>query len=114
MKIVFVVMRFGKDGLATNILELTRGLINKGHELHIITSGFKSISTSDTTFFEELKSEFNTLGVHLHYFTEPSGNALKKIVTSICGCVCDITAKFDFHSLVAKKKVHFYCTCRYH
>ncbi|SEL71658.1 Glycosyltransferase involved in cell wall bisynthesis [Maribacter orientalis] len=83
MKIVFVVMRFGKDGLATNILELTRGLINKGHELHIITSGFKSIATSDTTFFEELKSEFNTLGVHLHYFTEPSGNPLKKILASV-------------------------------
>ena len=83
MKIVFVVMRFGKDGLATNILELTRGLINKGHELHIITSGFKSMATSDTSFFEELKSEFNTLGVHLHYFTEPSGNPLKKILASV-------------------------------
>jgi glycosyltransferase involved in cell wall biosynthesis len=83
MKIVFVVMRFGKDGLATNILELTRGLINKGHELHIITSGFKSIATSDSTFFHELKSEFDTLGVHLHYFTEPVGNPLKKMVTSV-------------------------------
>ncbi|WP_116772104.1 glycosyltransferase family 4 protein [Maribacter litoralis] len=83
MKIVFVVMRFGKDGLSTNILELTRGFINKGHELHIITSGFKSKATSDTNFFQELKSEFDALGVHLHYFTEPSGKPLKKIVTSV-------------------------------
>ena len=83
MKIVFIVMRFGKDGLATNIMELTRGLVDKGHELHVITSGFKSIATSDTTFFEELKTEFNTLGVQLHYFMEPSGNPLKKIIASI-------------------------------
>ena len=83
MKIVFVVMRFGKDGLATNILELTRGLVKKGHDLHIITSGFRSVATTDTTFYQELKTEFNTLGVPLHYFKEPSGNPLKKVVTAI-------------------------------
>ncbi|SIQ78037.1 glycosyltransferase family 4 protein [Maribacter ulvicola] len=83
MKIVFIVMRFGKDGLSTNILELTRGLINKGHDIHIITSGFKSIGTTNTVFFEELKSEFNALGVHLHYFKEPTGNPLKKTLLSL-------------------------------
>ncbi len=83
MKIVFVVMRFGRDGLATNILELTRGLIQKGHELHIITSGFKSNATGDSTFFQELKTEFSALGVSLHYFKEPSGNRIKKGVASI-------------------------------
>ncbi|MBQ4915651.1 glycosyltransferase family 4 protein [Maribacter sp. MMG018] len=87
MKIVFIVMRFGKDGLATNILDLTRGLVHKGHELHIITSGFKSIASDDYTFFEKLKTEFNTLGVQLHYFKEPSGNALKKGFGSIASLV---------------------------
>ncbi len=83
MKIVFVVMRFGRDGLSTNILELTRGLIQKGHELHIITSGFKSNATAENSFFQELKTEFDTLGVPLHYFKEPSGNSVKKVMTSI-------------------------------
>lgn len=83
MKIVFVVMRFGRDGLSTNILELARGLIQKGHELQIITSGFKSNATGDSTFFQELKTEFNTLGVALHYFEEPYGNGLKKGITSV-------------------------------
>ena len=82
MKIVFVVMRFGKDGLATNILELTRGLVKKGHSIHIITSGFRSAASTDTTFFQELRTEFNTLGVPLYYFKEPFGNPLKKVLTS--------------------------------
>ncbi len=87
MKIVFVVMRFGRDGLSTNILELTRGLIQKGHELHIITSGFKSNSTAENSFFQELKTEFDTLGVPVHYFKEPSGNPVKKMMTSISSLV---------------------------
>ncbi|MFD0799556.1 glycosyltransferase family 4 protein [Maribacter chungangensis] len=83
MKIVFVVMRFGQDGLSTNILELSRGLVDKGHELHIITSGFRTGATTDTTFFKELKTTFTTLGIRLHYFMEPSGNPIKKIGLSI-------------------------------
>ena len=79
MKIVFVVMRFGQDGLSTNILELAKGLVSKGHELHIVTSGFRTGATTDSTFFNELKSAFTSLGIQLHYFKEPSGNAFKKI-----------------------------------
>ncbi|PIB31207.1 hypothetical protein BFP77_02425 [Maribacter sp. 4U21] len=83
MKIAFVVMRFGKDGLATNILELTRGLVQKGHELHIITSGFRRTPSTNNHFFEALQTEFQTLGVSLHYFEEPYGNKLKKGITSL-------------------------------
>lgn len=83
MKIVYIVMRFGKDGLATNIRELTQGMVECGHEMHIITSGFKIKEEKDTTFFDELKAQFNVLGVTLHYFKEPYGNPLKKGISSL-------------------------------
>ncbi|MGO4921000.1 glycosyltransferase family 4 protein [Maribacter spongiicola] len=83
MKILFVVMRFGKDGLATNILELTKGMVHKGHEVHILTSGYKIKSSNNTEFFDNLKSEFQHLGVHMHYFKEPKGNPIKKGIQTI-------------------------------
>ncbi|WP_339654736.1 glycosyltransferase family 4 protein [uncultured Maribacter sp.] len=83
MKILFIVMRFGKDGLATNILELTKGMVNKGHEVHILTSGYKIKSSNNTEFFDNLKSEFQHLGVHMRYFKEPKGNPIKKGIQTI-------------------------------
>ena len=83
MKILFIVMRFGKDGLATNILDLTKGMVEKGHEVHILTSGYKIKSSNNTEFFDNLKSEFQHLGVHMHYFKEPKGNAIKKGIQTI-------------------------------
>ena len=76
-------MRFGKDGLATNIQELTRGLVKKGHEVSILTSGFKKRKNQDNYFFDALKDEFKTLGVTLYYFKEPKGNPFSKIVQSV-------------------------------
>ena len=83
MRIVFIVMRFGKDGLATNIRELVQGMVERGHELHIITSGFKIKETTDTSFFDELKAQFKLLGVTVHYFNEPNGNPLTKGFMSV-------------------------------
>jgi glycosyltransferase involved in cell wall biosynthesis len=82
VKIAFIIMRFGKDGLATNIQELTRGLVKKGHEVSIITSGFKEKENQDNHFFDALKEEFKNLGVQLYYFTEPKGNPVSKILRS--------------------------------
>ncbi len=87
MKIVFIVMRLGKDGLATNIRDLAQGMVEQGHELHIITSGFKIKEASDNSFFDELKNKFNTLGIPIHYFKEPKGNPLKKGLLSISSLV---------------------------
>lgn len=83
MKIVFIIMRFGKDGLATNIRELTQGMVERGHEMHIITSGFKIKETTDNSFFDALKAQFEALGVTVHYFKEPYGNTFKKAVLSL-------------------------------
>lgn len=83
MRIVFIVMRFGKDGLATNIRELAQGIVERGHELHIITSGFKIKETTDTSFFDDLKTHFDILGVTLHYFKEPIGSPLRKGLISV-------------------------------
>lgn len=78
MKILFIVIRFGKDGLATNIAELADGLVSKGHELHIITGGFKEQANQDNSFFDALKQRFANLGIKMHYFKEPQGNILSK------------------------------------
>ncbi|MDP2527940.1 glycosyltransferase family 4 protein [Maribacter dokdonensis] len=83
MKILFIVMRFGKDGLATNILDLTKGMVEKGHQIHILTSGFKIKSSSNTVFFDQLKSDFQELGVEMHYFNEPKGSSLKRGINTI-------------------------------
>lgn len=80
-------MRFGKDGLATNIRELVQGMVARGHELHIITSGYKIKETTDTTFFDDLKMQFDTLGVTVHYFKEPNGNLLKKGMISLTSLI---------------------------
>ncbi|KAA2217468.1 glycosyltransferase family 4 protein [Maribacter flavus] len=85
MKIVFIVMRLGKDGLATNIRDLAQGMVKRGHELHIITSGFKIKEASDNSFFDELKSSFQSLGIVIHYFKEPKGNPVKKGIASLSG-----------------------------
>lgn len=95
MRIVFIVMRFGKDGLATNIRELVQGMVARGHELHIITSGYKIKETTDTTFFDDLKTQFDTLGVTVHYFKEPNGNLLKKGIISL-------TSLFKISNLLIK------------
>ncbi|UWX56094.1 glycosyltransferase family 4 protein [Maribacter litopenaei] len=78
MKILFIIMRFGKDGLATNIAELADGLVNKGHEVHIITGGFKEQKDQDNTFFSSLRQRFANLGIKMHYFKEPQGGIFAK------------------------------------
>lgn len=83
MKILFIVMRFGKDGLATNIAELADGLVNKGHEVHIVTGGFRELKDQDNTFFSSLRQRFSNLGIQLHYFKEPQGGMLTKGYGSI-------------------------------
>lgn len=83
MKILFIVIRFGKDGLATNIAELADGLVCKGHELHIITGGFREQANQDNLFFDSLKQRFANLGIKMHYFKEPKGNAIAKGYHSI-------------------------------
>ena len=87
MKIVFIVMRLGKDGLATNIRDLAQGIVERGHELHLITSGFKIKEASDNTFFEELKNTFHSLGIPIHYFKEPKGNPIKLGLLSVSSLV---------------------------
>ena len=83
MKILFIVIRFGKDGLATNIAELADGLVSKGHELHIITGGFKEHTNQDNSFFDSLKQRFSNLGVKMYYFKEPKGNVISRSYLSL-------------------------------
>lgn len=83
MKILFIVIRFGKDGLATNIAELADGLVSKGHELHIITGGFREQANQDNSFFDALKQRFANLGIKMHYFKEPIGNIISKSYVSL-------------------------------
>lgn len=78
MKVLFIVYRFGRDGLATNVRDLTRGLRERGHEVHILTSGFRKGTSEDFSFFNELTREFNDLGVNMHYFLQPTGNIIRK------------------------------------
>jgi glycosyltransferase involved in cell wall biosynthesis len=84
MKILFTVMRFRKDGFATNVLELTEGLVHKGHEIHIITSGFHhDENTKKDTYFKKLQQDFENLGINIYYFNEPEGNIIKKGVIGL-------------------------------
>lgn len=86
MKILFIVMRFRKDGFATNVLELTEGLVHKGHEIHIITGGFRQDKNSKAgTYFKKLQQDFENLGINIYYFEEPSGNLIKKGLMGILG-----------------------------
>ncbi|TDS13429.1 glycosyltransferase involved in cell wall biosynthesis [Maribacter caenipelagi] len=87
MKILYLNMRFAKNGLSTNIRDLTRGMIEDGHEMHIVTTGFWGKDVTDTSFFDDLKKEFKDLGVHIHYMANPTGNSLKKVYNAIKGFV---------------------------
>ena len=57
-------------------------MVERGHELHIITSGFKIKEASDNSFFDELKRTFQSLAIPIHYFKEPIGNPIKKGIAS--------------------------------
>jgi glycosyltransferase involved in cell wall biosynthesis len=87
MRILFIVYRFGRDGLSTNVRDLTKGLRERDHEIHIITSGFRKGTSQDLTFFNELIEEFNQLGVKMHFFKQPTGNSLNKGSTALFGLV---------------------------
>ncbi|WP_405397992.1 glycosyltransferase family 4 protein [Maribacter sp. Asnod2-G09] len=84
MKILFIAMRFRRDGFATNVLDLTQGLVERGHEIHLITSGFlKSDDQGEDTYFKKLQQDLKDWGVKVYYFKEPKGNVLKKGILSI-------------------------------
>ncbi|MFT5737775.1 MAG: glycosyltransferase involved in cell wall biosynthesis [Maribacter sp.] len=84
MKILFIAMRFRRDGFATNVLDLTQGLVERGHEIHLITSGFlKSDDKGEDTYFKKLQQDLKDWGVKVYYFKEPKGNILKKGILSI-------------------------------
>lgn len=79
-------MRFRKDGFATNVLELTEGLVNKGHDINIITSGFHHDKNSnEDTYFKKLQKDFENLGINIYYFNEPSGHLIRKAIMGVIG-----------------------------
>ncbi|WP_350286185.1 glycosyltransferase family 4 protein [uncultured Croceitalea sp.] len=78
MDVLFVLMHFGKDGVSTNVLDLTEGLVNRGHTVSVITSGFRKGISTNLEFYESIQEKFQKWNVKTYYFKEPSGDLLKR------------------------------------
>lgn len=101
MRIIFIAMRFRRDGFATNVLDLAEGLIKEGHEIHLITTGFlKSEKADEDAYFKSLQRDIQDWGVKMYYFKEPKGNKLKKAWMSLVG-----TVKILYYILTIKADV---------
>ncbi|HMB62441.1 MAG TPA: glycosyltransferase family 4 protein [Eudoraea sp.] len=80
MKILFLLSRIEKSGVAIHTLDLAEGLVQRGHELTMITGG---ITDKDNDYLLGIKRKFDELGVQIKTFKAPQGNILGKAFTSV-------------------------------
>lgn len=80
MKVIFILSRIEKSGVAIHTLDLARGLVSLGHELTMITGG---LTEPNHPFLQSMLRQFEDLGIDIHYFDMPKGNIFSKTFLSI-------------------------------
>lgn len=84
MKILFLLSRIEKSGVCIHTLDLAHGLAREGHEMLMITGG---ITDPGNSYLNEIKKQFEDLGMDIKYFKTPKGNLLNKAVVSLISVV---------------------------
>lgn len=90
MKVAFLLSRIEQSGVTTHTLDLSKGLLDLGHEVCLITGGKVPNSTSRV---DDFYFEFKHMGVLIKEFKTPTGNPLAKgyqSVTSILKMIRDL------------------------
>jgi len=90
MKIAFLLSRIEQSGVTTHTLDLTKGLVDMGHEVCLITGGKVP---NDTLRVDDFYTEFKNLGVLIKEFKTPSGSIFAKgyqTLTSVLQMIRDI------------------------
>lgn len=80
MKILFLLSRIEKSGVCIHTLDLAQGLAQEGHQLQMITGG---VTDPENAYLNEIKAQFEDLGIAIKYFNTPKGNLLNKAITSV-------------------------------
>ena len=80
MKILFLLSRIEKSGVALHTLDLTHGLVKRGHKITMITGG---ITDTKSSYLMELYQQFLDMGVEMKFFKTPKGNPFRKAFTSV-------------------------------
>ena len=75
MKIAFLLSRIEQSGVTTHTLDLTKGLVDMGHEVCLITGGKVPDATQRV---DDFYTEFMDLGVLIKEFKTPEGFILAK------------------------------------
>lgn len=84
MKILFLLSRIEKSGVALHSLDLAQGLVTQGHELHLITGG---ITDTESPYLVKLYEDFQNLGSSIKYFKTPKGTIVNKLFTSVISVI---------------------------
>jgi glycosyltransferase involved in cell wall biosynthesis len=80
MKVLFLLSRIEKSGVAIHTLDLAQGLVQSGHRLTMITGG---MTDSNNDYLLEIKRRFEEMGVQIKTFKTPRGNFISKVFTSV-------------------------------
>ncbi len=80
MKIAFLLSRIEQSGVTTHTLDLTKGLIDMGHEVCLVTGGKVPNATGRV---DDFYLEFKELGITIKEFKTPTGPVHIKVYQSL-------------------------------
>ena len=80
MKIALLLSRIEQTGVTTHTLDLTKGLIDEGHEVFLITGGKVQ---EDNSRIDAFYNEFVSLGSQVKEFKTPKGTFISKAIITV-------------------------------
>ncbi len=90
MKVAFLLSRIEQSGVTTHTLDLTKGLVDMGHTVCLITGGKVSNATNRV---DDFYRDFEDLGITIKEFKTPAGNILVRgyqSLTSVLAIIRDL------------------------
>ncbi|SNR66860.1 Glycosyltransferase involved in cell wall bisynthesis [Maribacter sedimenticola] len=80
MKIALLLSRIEQTGVTTHTLDLTKGLIDEGHEVFLITGGKVQ---EDNNRIDAFYEQFISLGAQVKIFKTPKGSLINKAIVTV-------------------------------
>lgn len=80
MKIALLLSRIEQTGVTTHTLDLTKGLVDEGHEVFLITGGKVQ---EDNSRIDAFYNQFVSLGAQVKEFKTPKGTFLSKAIITV-------------------------------
>ena len=80
MKIALLLSRIEQTGVTTHTIDLTKGLIDEGHEVFLITGGKVQ---DDNSRIDAFYNQFIALGARVKIFKTPNGSFFSKAIITV-------------------------------